>query len=398
VAENEERILLEKIEDRVRSLPFGRPIIEEEERSAVMEVLSTPILVHGPRATRFEAEFAAYTGAPHAVSVSSCTAGMHLVWFARGLGPGDEVIMPAMTHVATAHAVELTGGKAVFVDAELQTGNIDTSRIAAAITPRTRGIVIVHYLGMPVDVRPVLKIAEQHGLFVMEDCALALGSSVRGVHAGMLGDCGVFSFYPVKHITTAEGGMVILKDPELARKIRLKKAFGVDRTHIERKIPGVYDVVDLGFNYRMSEIHAAIGIEQLKKAPRFLARRESNHSTLASHLKRVPRARLFSSSASDLRSSYYCQSVLLAQELSHRRAEIMARLAERGIGTSVYYPQPVPRMSYYARKYGWRNGSFPNAEIIADHSIALPVGPHLDPSDMEYIGHALGSAIEEVCQ
>jgi dTDP-4-amino-4,6-dideoxygalactose transaminase len=388
--------LLEKSKGAVRSLPFGRPIIEEEERSAVLEVLSWPILVHGPRAAQFESDFAAYTASPHAVSVSSCTAGMHLVWFTLGLGAGDEVIVPAMTHVATAHAVELTGANAVFVDAEMQTGNIDISQIAAAITSRTRGIAIVHYLGMPVDMTPILQLARHHGLFVMEDCALALGSSIKGVHAGIFGDCGVFSFYPVKHITTAEGGMVILRDPELARKVRLKKAFGVDRTHGERKIPGVYDVVDLGFNYRMSEIHAAIGIEQLKKLSRFLACREENYSMLACSLEKVSRVRLLRSSEGDLRSSYYCLSVLLGPELASRRAQIMAGLAERGVGASVYYPQPVPRMHYYALKYGWRDGSYPNAEAIADHSIALPVGPHLNTSDMKYIAESLSSAIEAI--
>jgi perosamine synthetase len=175
-----------------RQIPFGRPMIADEERNAVLDVLSGPILVHGPRATNFEANFAQFTGAPHAVSVSSCTAGMHLSWFALGLKAGDEVIVPAMTHVATAHAVELTGATPVFVDAEPQTGNIDIAAIEAAINPRTRGIAIVHYLGMPVDMAKVVELARGRGLFVMEDCALALGSRVGGIHAGLLGDCGVF--------------------------------------------------------------------------------------------------------------------------------------------------------------------------------------------------------------
>src|SRR5262249_36294869 len=149
----------------------------------------------------------------------------------------------AMTHTATAHAVALTGASPVFVDAERPTGNIDIAAIAAAITPRTRAIAIVHYLGMPVDTPRIVEIGRRHGLFVMEDCALSIGATVDGAHPGLIGDCGVFSFYPVKHITTAEGGMIVLKDAELAAKLRLKKAFGVDRSHGERKVPGVYDVV-----------------------------------------------------------------------------------------------------------------------------------------------------------
>jgi dTDP-4-amino-4,6-dideoxygalactose transaminase len=187
----------------MRNIPFGRPTIGEEERAAVLDVLSGPILVHGPRANAFEDAFAAWTGAPHAVTVSSCTAAMHLVYFALGYGPGDEVIVPAQTHAATAHAVELTGARAVFVDAERQTGNIDIAAIEAAITPRTRAIAVVQCLGIPVDMTAVKAIAERHGLFVLEDCALAFGTRIDGVHAGLFGDVGCFSFYPVKHMKAA---------------------------------------------------------------------------------------------------------------------------------------------------------------------------------------------------
>jgi perosamine synthetase len=381
---------------QARSIPFGKPLIGDEERNAVLEVMSGPILVHGPRAVQFEVDFAAYTGAPHAVSVSSCTAGMHLVWFARGLGPGDEVIVPAMTHTATAHAVALTGATPVFVDAERATGNIDIAAIEAAVTPRTRGIAIVHYLGMPVDMPRIMEIARRHDLFVMEDCALSLGATVDGTHTGLHGDCGVFSFYPVKHITTAEGGMIILRDGKLADALRLKKAFGVDRSHGERKVPGVYDVVELGFNYRMSEIHAAIGIAQLKKMPSFLAKRETNYRTLTQALARIDGISLLGSSTNRLVSSHYCLAAMLAPGLAKKRPEIMAGLTARGVGTSVYYPQPVPRMTYYARKHGWTDGAFPNAEWLADSSIALTVGPHAGTDDMAYMAVSLKSVLADV--
>ena len=200
----------------MREIPFGRPIIGEAERAAVLDVLYGPILVHGPRTIAFENAFAKWTGAPHAISVSSCTAAMHLVYFTLGYGPGDEVIVPAQTHTATAHAVELTGAKAVFVDSERRTGNIDVSAIEAAITPRTRAIAVVHYLGVPVDMAGIGAVAKRHGLFVLEDCALAIGTRIDGVHAGLFGDVGCFSFYPVKHMTTAEGGMIITRNAALA--------------------------------------------------------------------------------------------------------------------------------------------------------------------------------------
>src|SRR5207302_1642699 len=212
----------------MREIHFGRPTIGDAERAAVMEVLKGPILVHGPRAVAFEKDFAAWTGAPHAVSTSSCTAALHLVYFYLGLGSGDEVIVPAQTHAATAHAVELTGATPVFVDAERRTGNIDIAQIEAALTPRTRAISVVHYLGLPVDMDRVTAIARKRDLFVVEDCALSLGSRYRGIHTGLLGDVGCFSFYPVKHITTAEGGMITTTRPEVAAKIARQKAFGVD--------------------------------------------------------------------------------------------------------------------------------------------------------------------------
>ena len=164
-------------------------------------------------------------------------------------------------------------------------GNIDIAAIEAAITPRTRAIAVVHYLGIPVDMAAVNAIARRHSLFVLEDCALAVGTRIDGTHAGLLGDAGCFSFYPVKHMTTAEGGMIIARDGELAAKLRHLRAFGVDRHAGERKIPGVYDVTALGFNYRMNEIEAAIGIEQVKRLDDIMARRQANFSALRRRLE-----------------------------------------------------------------------------------------------------------------
>jgi perosamine synthetase len=380
----------------MREIHFGRPTIGDAERAAVMEVLSGPILVHGPRAVAFEQGFAAWTGAPHAVSTSSCTAALHLVYFYLGLGAGDEVIVPAQTHAATAHAVELTGATAVFVDAERRTGNIDIDQIEAALTPRTRAISVVHYLGLPVDMDRVAAIARKREIFVVEDCALSLGSRYRGVHTGLLGDVGCFSFYPVKHITTAEGGMITTARPEIAAKISRQKAFGVDRAHGERKVPGVYDVTMLGFNYRMNEIEAAIGIEQLKRLDGILAARQRNYRALHRALGEIDEITLLETTNGVFESSYYCLSILLDARLAALRFELVSKLNGAGIGTSVYYPRAVPDLTYYREKYGFAPGRFPNASWISDASIALPVGPHLDEDDMAYIASTLRAAISEL--
>jgi dTDP-4-amino-4,6-dideoxygalactose transaminase len=371
-------------------------MIGEEERRAVLEVLAGPILVHGPRSQAFEKAFSAWTQAPHAVSVSSCTAAMHLVYFSWGFGPGDEVIVPAQTHTATAHAVELVGAKPVFVDAERRTGNIDLAALEDAITARTRAIAVVHYLGVPVDMRKVNAIAQKRGLKVLEDCALAIGTRYDGRHAGLFGDAGCFSFYPVKHMTTAEGGIILTRDGALAARLARQKAFGVDRHQGERSVPGVYDVTMLGFNYRMNEIEAAIGIEQVKRLDQILERRERNYRALRAALSQISELTLFEEPSAPGISSRYCLSAMLGPKLAERRYEIVAALNERGVGTSVYYPRAVPHMTYYAQKYGYSKSSFPNAAWISAASIALPVGPHLQEEDMVYIGEMYKEAIGRV--
>lgn len=380
----------------MRTIHFGRPIIGDEERRAVLDVLDGPILVHGQRSKDFEAAFAGWTGAHHAVSVSSCTAGLHLLWFSFGVGPGDEVIVPAQTHTATAHSVELTGATPVFVDAEPRTGNVDLDALEAAITQRTRGIAIVHYLGEPVDMVRLAAIARNRGLFLVEDCALAIGSSIDGVHVGLFGDAGVFSFYPVKHMTTAEGGMVVTRDGALAARLERQRAFGVDRTPAERTVPGIYDVTMLGFNYRMNEIQAAIGIEQVRRLDGFLDVRRSNFDVLEAALDGVAGLTVLPASNGVVRSGCYCLSAVLEARLVDRRPEIVSRLTEAGVGTSVYYPRPVPLMTYYRERYGHRAESFPVASWLSDGSIALPVGPHLDGDDMRYVAQELRKSMKEV--
>ncbi len=380
----------------MRTIPFGKPIIDEAEKKAVVEVLDSPMLVHGPKSKQFEAEFALFSGAKYALSLSSCTAGLHLSYFNWKIGPGDEVIVPAQTHVATVHAVEFVGATPVFVDADPQTGNIAIDQIESKITTKTKAISVVHFLGFPVAMDQVVKIAKKHNLKVVEDCALAFGTKFQGIHAGLHGDLGCFSFYPVKHMTTAEGGMLITQDEGIAKAINLKKAFGVDRVVGERKVPGYYDVVELGFNYRMNEIESVIGIEQLKKLPSFLEKRKENYHHLYNLLSEIDEIKLFSKDGGDFQSSYYCLSILLNEKLASKRTAIIESLKNEGVGTSIYYPQAVPEFTYYREKYGYKKGEYPEAAKISNTSIALPVGPHLNLDDMDYIVKKIKAVLTEV--
>ncbi len=378
-----------------RDVPFGRPWITDEDRRAVLRVLEGPILTHGPEGVAFEKEFADFLGeGAHCVSVSSCMAALHLAWIHFGVGPGDEVIVPAQTHVATAHAVAWTGARPVFVDCDPATGNLTADRIERAITDRTRGISVVHFLGIPCEMPPIVELAGRTGLKVVEDCALAVGSRHGGRHAGLFGDAGCFSFYPVKHLTTGEGGMFVTRHPDVAQSVARTRAFGVDRGHGERKVPGVYDVPSLGLNYRMSEMQAALGRSQLSRVGVILERRRENFTRLAGALAGTG-ARILDAAGDRGESSHYCLSLVLPDELRERRASLVARIQESGIGTSVYYPHPIPRLRYYRERFGFEAEGFSESVRISDQSIALPVGPHLDPADVEHVGRTVRTILGE---
>ncbi|MHC4427499.1 MAG: DegT/DnrJ/EryC1/StrS family aminotransferase [Planctomycetota bacterium] len=382
-----------------REIPFGRPMIGPGERAAVLQVLEGHTLTHGPLVRSFEQAFERFTRGQHAVAVNSCTAGLHLAWLHAAIGPGDEVIVPALTHVATAHAVELCGARCVFVDAEPATGNMDLDQVEQAITERTRGIAVVHFLGRAVDMDRVMAIARRHHLFVVEDCALALGATYRGRHVGLFGDAGAFSFYPVKHITTAEGGVLLTNREDLAREAACQRAFGIDRNIVEnRPVPGSYDVVRLGHNYRMSELSAALGVVQMERLPDFLERRRANDAALAEGLSGIEGIATLPAAPDDrCEDACYCRSILLPESLVGRRAAIITALRARGIGTSIYYPRPVPHLAWYRERYGEAAGiadkRFPVAARLSAGSIALPVGPHLGPDDMACVVAALNDVL-----
>ncbi len=369
-----------------KKIAFGKPWITEAEREAVLGVLAGDVLTHGPQAQAFEREFAQFVGEEaNAVSMSSGAAALHMAYWQLGIGAGDEVIVTAQTHVATAHTIEVVGARAVFVDCRAQDGNIDPDLVEEAITPRTRAIALVHFLGIPCDMQRILAIARRHELKVIEDCALAVGTRYEGKHVGLFGDAACFSFYPVKHITTGDGGMFVSRHPDLAQRVAKARAFGVDRAFSERTIPGLYNVPLLGINYRLSDINSAIGRKQLERVSTILERRESNFRTLKQGLGGLRNVAILDAQSAASRNSYYCLSVVLEGELSSRRDDFVRRLNEAGVGTSVYYPHPVPRLGYYQGKYGYEPARFRQAARISDQSIALPVGPHLDAGDMSYI-------------
>lgn len=361
-------------------------MIGDAERTAVADVLAGTTLTHGPRVKEFEAAFAEFTRAPYAIATATCMAALHLSYLAIGLGPGDEVIVAAQTHVATAHAVELCGAKPVFLDCERGTGNIDLRQLEGLISDRTRAIGLVHYLGLPVDMEPLLEIARRHDLYVVEDCAVALGARVGDTHVGLLGDVGCFSFYPVKHITTGEGGMVITTREDLADRISKQRAFGIDKNVLaDRRHTGAYEIEYAGLNYRMGEMGAAMGVVQLERLGGFLVHRERTYAALQSGLEQIEGLELVRSGHDgQLRSSFYClAAVLTDDDQAARREEIIDSLKGSGVGTSVYYPKSLPDTAYYSRKYGYAPGSCPEATRISTRSIAFPVGPHVTEVDVE---------------
>lgn len=381
----------------VREIPFARPWITDQDRKAVLEVLEGPVLTHGPQGKAFEAEFSAFLGQEaHSVSLSSCMAALHLSYIHFGIGPGDEVIVPAQTHTATAHAVEWVGAKPIFVDCDPRTGNLTAERIALAVTPRTKAISVVHFVGIPCPMPDIMALAKKHRLVVVEDCAIALGARWEGRHVGLFGHAGCFSFYPVKHITTGEGGMLVTKYPEVAEGIRKLRAFGVDRTYAERTIPGMYDVPSLGLNYRMSELQAALGRTQLSRMDENMKLRRTHFDAYQRKLSNVPHLRILETGAVEAQSSPYCWVGVLEGSLAGKRNKVVMRLNAAGIGTSIYYPQPVPRMSYYRNKYGYEESRYFEAAQISDHSVALPVGPHLNEGDVQIICEGLLNILKEV--
>ena len=381
----------------MRKIEFARPIIGDEEKQAVLECLNSPQLVHGPRSLEFEESFTEFIGGGFSTSTSSATTALQLAYLTLGIGKGDEVIVPSLTHVATANAVLSVGATPVFVDINLHDGNIAISEVLRAISPNTKAICVVHFLGVPVDMHEIMKIAKSNNLFVIEDCALALGSRINNTHVGLIGDFGAFSFYPAKHITTGEGGMLIGKDKNLIDVSKKIKAFYYDKGVGDRKIPGLYDIVGYGLNLRMSEIAATLGIAQLKRVKGFLEKRKHNYEVLDQDIGISKFGNLLPNSRSGAESANYCASFVLKPEFTEKRNTIASQMNEIGIGTSIYYPIALPLSAFYKSKPALsKTISYNNAFYVSNSNIALGVGPHLEDDDMRYIAESLTSVLEKV--
>lgn len=377
-------------------IPFGKPLLDDAEIDAVVAVLKSGILVHGNVTHDFELAFAKRVGAKHAIAVSSCTSGLHLALFVNDIGAGKRVAVPAMTHVATAHVVELQHATPVFIDVDPATGNMNPEHLAKAAKGGLAAVMPVHYLGLPCDMDPILTIAREAGAMVIEDCALAVDATYGDMKAGTLGDCGSFSFYPVKHLTSIEGGMVTTNDDALAAKIAKRRAFGYNRQLGERTRPGLYDIDALGFNYRMSEVEAAVGLVQMQKLDTFQKLRARNHHIIAKALSRIEGATVFPNILGKAQSSHYCINLVLPRDGSVSREAVQDALKARQVGTSIHYPGAVPLFTYYREKYGYKPGQFPVAEWLAAQTISLPVGPHMSADEAEALGEAAIDAVAEV--
>ena len=377
-------------------IKFAKPKIKKQVFKTIQKILSTGIFVHGEKTKIFEKNLSNFFNKKNLISTSSCTASMHLFYLSIGLKEGDEVIISAQTHVATAHAVEICGAKPVFVDCELDTGNIDINKIEKKISPKTKCIAITHFLGKPVNMKRIIFIAKKYNLYILEDTALSIGSKINKKFSGTFGDAGVFSFHPVKIITTGEGGALITKSKKIFEYCKSIRSFGYDVSDPnKRKIPGNYNVDKLGLNYRLSEIEAAIGISELNTIRKKIKIRSKNYNFLKKNLSKLRKIKILNShSEGNFLSSYYALTIILESKNKQIRDKIILKLKELGIQTSIYYPHPVPLLKYYKEKYKFKKDEFPNACRIAYNSISLPVAPHINSRDLKYMKKSLYGILE----
>ncbi|MDC3166111.1 DegT/DnrJ/EryC1/StrS aminotransferase family protein, partial [Candidatus Pelagibacter sp.] len=336
----------------MKNIKFSKTNIFQKDINLVGKIIKSGWLTHGKFTTNFENKFKKYTNSKYAISVSSCTAGLHLSCLASGFQKGDEVIVPAQTHTATAHAVEYTGAKAVFVDVDILTGNILLNNIKKKITRKTKGVILVHMAGYPCEVEKILKFCKEKKLVLLEDCAHAIGTRIKKKHAGNFGMSGSFSFYPTKQITTGEGGMVITNNKKFYNTVKKLKAFGIDKDIKDRKKQGEYDVKLLGFNYRMTDFQAALGLNQLIKYDKNLKQR---HHLVKRYIKN------FSDNKNIICMPYSKDcSFFIFQIFCKKRNKILKELKNKNIGVSVHYANALPRMTYYKKKYNLKDSKFRN--------------------------------------
>ena len=369
-------------------LPFSRPSIDQATIDEVVACLKSGWITTGPRVKQFEENLKAYLGAPHALTLTSATAGLHLVLAALRLKPGDEVITTPMTFAATLNTIVLAGGKPVLVDVEPGTYNIDVSKIEKAVTKHTRAILPVHFAGLPVDLDPLYAIANKHNLRVIEDAAHAIGTEYKGKRIGSFGDIQVFSFHPNKNMTTGEGGCVVTRDDKIASDVALLRFHGMDReawSRFGKKGSQHYEIIAPGYKYNMMDIQAAIGLHQLKQLDGFIKRRSEiavrYHKLLAGweqwSLPTQPRYE-------HLHAWHLYTPLINPKAASMDRDAFMQGMKERNIGTGLHY-RAVHLYPYYREQFGFKHGDFPNAETISDRIVSLPLFPNMTDSDHERV-------------
>ena len=378
-------------------LPFALPEIGEEEIAEVVQALRSGWVTTGPKAKQFEADFAAFLGGGiEAIAVNSATAGLHLGLEAMGIGPGDEVITTTHTFTATAEVIRYLGADPVFVDVGADTLCIDVDAVARAITPRTKAIIPVHFAGRSADMTRLLALAKQHGLKVMEDAAHALPTTCDGALIGTLtSDVTVFSFYANKTITTGEGGMLVTRDPEIAKRARVMRLHGINRDAFDRftsKAPSwYYEIVAPGFKYNMTDIAASIGIHQLKKANAFQQKRAHIAALYDEALMGLPIIRPPHAASGDVHS-WHLYVTQLSDGAGVARDVFIERLFELGIGCSVHYI-PLHLQPYWRDTYQLTPEMFPVSQQIFERTVSLPLYTRMTETDVARVVKAVKVAL-----
>jgi dTDP-4-amino-4,6-dideoxygalactose transaminase len=378
-------------------LPFSLPDIGEEEISAVVACMRSGWVTTGPATKQFEKDFGDYLGDPgETIAVNSATAGLHLALEAIGIGPGHEVIVPSLTFTATAEVVRYLGARPVFVDIDPATLNISPLAIASAIGPHTRAIIPVHFAGLACDMDAILALAANHQLRVIEDAAHAFPTQYRGRLIGTLqSDIVVFSFYANKTMTTGEGGMVVTRDPTIAQRIRLMRIHGIssDAFHRYRSTTPAwyYEVVAAGFKYNLTDIAASIGIAQLRKIDHFLQRRQKLAAQYDAALADLPLA-LPPRPRHGSTHAWHLYVIRLAESAKLDRDELIARLSERGIGTSVHFI-PLHRQPYWRDRYNLHRERFPATEHAYQAMLTLPLYTRMTDEDQARVIDEIHAAL-----
>jgi dTDP-4-amino-4,6-dideoxygalactose transaminase len=372
-------------------VPFHKPSIGEDEIQSVVETLRSGWLTTGSKVKRFEEDFARYVGAKHAVAVNSGTAALHLALDAVGIKEGDEVIVPTMTFTATAEVVLYFKAKPVLVDCQRDTFNLDPSRIEAAITPKTKAIIPVHMAGQPCDMDDILSIAGKHDLRVIEDAAHALPASYGGKAVGTIGDITCFSFYATKTITTGEGGMATTDNSEWAKRMRMMSLHGISHDAWKRYTKEgswYYEVLYPGFKYNLTDIAAAIGIEQLKKCNDFWQARQRIARIYQKAFAEIEEVQV-PLYRKDVQHAWHLFVIQLnLKRLKINRAQFIEALQKKQIGTSVHFI-PLYLHPYYRDKFGYQPADFPNASAVFERIVSLPIYPGLSEADVEKVADAV---------